>query len=204
MIKALFLIFDAGATWDRISQAQRHVAFILFFFLFPLLALTGTAECYGLVHWGRYRGEVPRVKTFSLSGAAAFEISQILLWLLIVFTSALVVKSVCGTFHSRNNYTQAFAAVAYGLSPLFLLHLLDAFRWISPWVGWGIGIALSVGVLYHGVPRMMEPDPPHAFGSYLVSALTVILATGMLRFVTAWYLEGKFGRLETLLNGLRF
>jgi hypothetical protein len=200
MIKALMLIFDTGPTWERIFQAQRRVAFILVFFLFPLLVLTCAAEGYGLVHWGKYRGEVPKMKSFSMSQAAAFEVWQILFWLLIIFTSAVVVKSACGTFHGRHNFTSAFTAVAYGLSPLFLFHVLDAFRGISPWVSWGIGIVLSVAVLYHGVPRMMEPDPPHAFGAYLVSALTVTLATGLLRFITAWYLQGKFPKLDPLFN----
>ena len=40
------------------------------------------------------------------------------------------------------------------------------------------------------------------FGLYLMSALTVLLATGLLRFVSAWYLQGKFAKLEALLSGL--
>jgi hypothetical protein len=122
--------------------------------------------------------------------------------LLIVFMSAKVVKSMCETFHGRHSYPQAFATVAYGLSPLFLLHLLDVFQGVSPWVSWTAGIMLSIAVLYHGVPRMMEPDPPHAFGLYLMSALTVLLSTGLLRFVTAWYLQGRFARLEAVLSGV--
>jgi hypothetical protein len=202
MIKALLLIFDAATTWERIALAQRRVGFILVFFLSPLLGLTSAAEGYGLVHWGKYRGEVPRMKSFSVSEAALFEGAQVLLWLLIIFTSAKVLKSVCETFHGQRSYTPAFATVAYGLSPLFLLHLFDVYPAVSPWVSWTLGIILSIVVLYHGVPRMLEPDPPHAFGLYLVTALTLLLATGLMRFVTAWYLQGKFGRLDALVGGL--
>ena len=81
--------------------------------------------------------------------------------------------------------------MAYGLSPLFLLRLLDAFPSVPPWVPWSIGILLSIGALYHGVPRMMEPDPAHAFGLFLMSSLVLLLVTGLVRFVTWWYLEGK-------------
>jgi uncharacterized membrane protein YecN with MAPEG domain len=202
MIKALLLIFDAAATWERISQAQRRVGFILVFFLLPLLGFTSAVEGFGLVRWGKPRGEVSWMKRFSVSEAAVFEGAQVVLWLLIIFVSAKVLKSMCETFHGQRNYTSAFATVAYGLSPLFLVHLLDVFPAVSPWMTWGLGIILSIAVLYHGVPRMMEPDPPHAFGLYLMSALTVFLATGLLRFVTAWYLQGEFGKLETLLRGL--
>ncbi|MGO8674855.1 MAG: Yip1 family protein [Limisphaerales bacterium] len=202
MIKALLLIFDTVATWDRISRTQRRVGFVLAFFLLPLVGFTSAVEGYGLVHWGKYRGEVPRIRSFPLPETAVFECAQVVLWLLIIFMTAKVLKSMCETFHGRHNYPQAFATVAYGLSPLFLFHLLDVFPAVSPWVTWALGICLSIAVLYQGVPRMMEPDPPHAFGLYLMTALTVLLATGLMRFVTAWYLQGRFAKLETLLTGL--
>jgi hypothetical protein len=52
------------------------------------------------------------------------------------------------------------------------------------------------------LPRVMEPDPPHAFGLYLMSSLLLILITGLARFVTAWYLAGKLARLEGLISGV--
>ena len=70
---------------------------------------------------------------------------------------------------------------------------------VTPWVAWAIGILLSVVALYHGVPRMMEPDPTHAFGLFLMSSLLLTLITGLLRFVTWWYLEGKLPRLQARL-----
>ena len=113
------------------------------------------------------------------------EAAQLVLSLAVVFVGANLVKSIGETFHGRHTYTQAFTAVAYSLSPLFLLRLFDAFTGISPWATWAIGIVLSIAVLYHGVPRMMEPDPSHAFGLYLMSALLLVLVTGLARFVTA-------------------
>ena len=37
---------------------------------------------------------------------------------------------------------------------------------------------LSIKILYHGVPRIMLPDPPDAFGLYLMSALLLTMVTG--------------------------
>src|SRR5207247_5109358 len=102
----------------------------------------------------------------------------------------------------RHTFTQAFATVVYGLSPLFLLHLLDGLKDISPWVSWSVGIVLSIAVLYQGVPRMMEPDPSHAFGLYLMGSLLLLLTTGLARFVTAWYLQGKFVGLDSFISSL--
>ena len=47
----------------------------------------------------------------------------------------------------------------------------------------------------------MEPDPSHAFGLYLMSALLLVLVSGLVRFVTAAYLGGKFPVPAGLLPG---
>src|ERR1017187_1195470 len=171
MIKALLLIFDPTATWERIVLTQRSLMFVLVAFLFPLLLLTSAAEGFGLVHWGKWQGEIGRIKQFPIGEATIVEAAQFLLALVVVFVGANMLKSIGETFHGRHTYTQAFTTVAYGFRPLFLLRLLDAFAVISPWVSWAIGICLAVGVLYQGVPRIMDPDRPHAFGLYLTSAL---------------------------------
>jgi hypothetical protein len=131
-----------------------------------------------------------------------FEVAQFLLFVGIVLIGARLIKSVGETFHGRHTFTQCFTLVAYGLSPLFLLHLLNAVKDISPWITWAIGIILSIAVLYQGVPRMMEPDPPHAFGLYLMSSLLLLFITGLARFVTAWYLQGKFLTVDAFVTSL--
>ena len=202
MIKALLLIFEPIATWEGILRARRSMGFILVIYVLPLLLITSAAEGYGLVHWGKWQGEVGRLKTFSLGEAVVVEVAQFVLSLGVVFFGANLLKSIGETFHGRHTYTQAFTAVAYSLGPLFLLRLLDAFAGVSPWVSWSIGIILSVAVLYHGVPRTMEPDPSHAFGLYLMSALLLVLVSALVRFVTAAYLQGKFPVLQDLIGNL--
>ena len=205
MLKALLLIFEPTATWEDIFRARRGVVFILVGYLLPMLLLTSVMEGYGLIRWGKQRGEtqeVSKTKSFSRGETVIFETTQIVLSLLVVFVSANLVKAMGETFHGRHTYSQAFSAIAYGLSPFFLLRLLDAFPFVSPWVTWAIGITLSIKVLYHGVPRMMEPDPPHAFGLFLMSSLLVALITGMVRFVTWWYLTGRLSKLDALVSDL--
>ncbi len=202
MIKALLLIFGPTATWDGIARARRGLVFVLGIYLLPMLLLVAAAGGYGLVHWGKWQGVVGRLKKFPVGEAVIVETIQFLLSLAVIFIGAKMLKSIGETFHGRHSYAQALKTVVYGLSPLFLLRLLDAFSWVNPWVSWSIGIILSVAVLYHGVPRMMEPDPSHAFGLYLMSALLLILVTGLVRFATAAYLQGKFSKLEGLVSDL--
>ena len=49
---------------------------------------------------------------------------------------------------------------------------------------------------------MMEPDPAHAFGLFFMSSLLLVLITGMVRFVTAWYLLGRLKKVEALVSDL--
>ncbi len=198
MIKTFLLIFNPADAWDRIVRARRSLLYILVLYLLPLLVLASLAEAYGLIHWGKLQGSARLPRTFSLNQALLFEGSYIASSLVIVFVGAQVVKAMGDTFHGRNTYAQTFTLIAYGLGPVFMLHVLDAFRPISPWATWGVGILLSWGILYHGVPKVMEPDPPHAFGLYLVTSFVLCLATGLARLITALYLEGKLAELGPL------
>jgi hypothetical protein len=203
MIQALLLIFSPTGTWERIFRARRSTAYILFIYLLPLLILTCAAEAYGLHVWGKNQGsEVVHLKHFPINEAILFEVAQFLLSLFIVFLGAKLVQSVGQTFHGRHTFNQTFRAVAYGLGPLFLLRLLDAFPAMSPWISWAIGILLTIAVLYQGLPKILEPDPPHAFGLYLMTSLLLLLITGLIRFITAWYLKGKFPQVEAFIADL--
>jgi hypothetical protein len=201
MIKALLLIVQPAVTWDGISRAQRNIGFVLLTFLLPLLALTALGEGYGWVHWGKWR-ELGGLRRLPLGETLVVQAAQVLVSLLVVFVGGNMVKAVGETFRARPNYTQTFGLVAYALGPVFLFRLLDAFAGMSPWVGWAIGICLSLAALYHGVPRIMEPDPAHAFGLYLISALLMVLFTGVLQFLVDAYLHGRFVKLQALVSDL--
>jgi hypothetical protein len=171
-----------------------------------MVLISCAAEGYGLHKLGKWQkgwqGELPRLKSYTSGETIIFEVAQIVLSMTVVFIGAKLTKAVGETFHGRHTYAQTFSAVAYGLSPLFLLRLLDVSASISPWVTWAIGIILSIGVLYQGLPRMMEPDPPHAFGLFLMSSLLLVLISGLWRFLTAWYLQGRFSSLESAVSRL--
>ena len=201
MIKALLLIFEPAATWEHIQAARRSLSFILCVHLLPLLIITAFVEGYRLTHAPR-AGQIKELQALSTGQAAVYETAQFVLLLGVVFIGAKLLKSLGETFHGRHSFTQSFATVAYGLSPLFLFRLLDGLKDVPAWASWGIGIVLSIAVLYHGVWRMMEPDPPHAFGLYLMSSLLLLFITGLARFVTAWYLQGKFHTVDAFVTSL--
>jgi len=185
MIKALLLIFESGPAWDRVVQAKRSLFFVLMVYLVPMILITTIVEGWALEHWGKLQGRIQEVKVFTANEVLAYETVQFLFLLVAILVCARFVQIVTQTFHGRQTFTQSFKAVAYGLSPMFLLKLLDIAPTMNPWVTWSLGIVLSVWILYQGLPRIMTPDPTHAFGVYLVTALVLILATGMVRTLTA-------------------
>jgi Yip1 domain len=192
MIRALFLIFQTGAAWERVVKAQRNLGPLLAFYLFPMMLLAAAAEGFRLVEWGEPQaGIFHRIQKFTAGEAVIFEVLHSLLTLLAIVICGVLIKILGETFHGRFTYKQTFTLVICGLSPMFLLRLLDMVPAIIPWVTWGIGIALSIKVLHQGIWFVMQPAPPNAFALYFMSSLLLIASTGLERFVTAWYLAGR-------------
>jgi len=190
MIKALFLIFDPTA-WDRMVQERRGVGFILATYLLPLLLLMSAVEGGGLMHWGKWQPGVGVIRKFTAAEVTLFEAAQLLLTLAVVFSCAHLVKILGETFHDRHTYTQAFTVVAYTLCPVFLLRLLDVFPMMNPGIPWAIGIVLSMWIFYQGLPRVMKPDPSHAFELYVISSMVLFATTGLVCLLTALCLRGQ-------------
>lgn len=200
MIKALFLIFIPVPTWEQIAAFQRKTSTILLTYLLPMLIISTTAECFGLVHWGKPRGDVNRMTPFSVSEAVVYGFGRILISIVIVAIMAKLIKALGETFHGRHSFHQVFMLAAYGMSPLFLLRVLNIFPAVSLWATWAIGVILCMVILYHGLPIILRPDPPHAFGLYLMSSLLLIFVTGLTCFLTVWYVRGHFAKLDDLVS----
>ena len=200
MINAILLIFDPGNTWERIEKSQRGVWAVFFLFMLPVLLLTSVLEGYALVRFGKEQGGiVERVVAVSQDLAIRYEAVQFSLSLLIVFGGAWLLKKTGEGFHRRHTYKEAFTTLAYSLSPLFLLRILDGWPVVNTWVCWGIGIFLTVAALYRGVPRIMKPDPSNALGVYLLGSMMLIVLTGLTHFLAVLVLEEKI-----LTDGWRF
>jgi hypothetical protein len=199
MIKALFLILRPGPTWERVAENGRGMGFIFVFYLLPMLLVVAAAEGFGLVHWGVPQMGSGVIKKPTVNEAVIYEAAQSLLMLLVILIGTALIKLQGETFHSRANYQQAFTVVAYGLSPLFLIQLLNVFP-MPVWLTWSIGVLLALSTLYHGVPCVMRIDPTHALGLYFTSSLVVLALTATERLVTAWYLSGHFMPLTNSIS----
>ncbi len=203
MIKALLLIFQTSAAWERVVNARRNLVSLLVLYLLPMMLLVAAAEGYRLVEWGELQAGIGhRIHKFTAGQVVIYETAQSLLMLLVIVVCGVTIKILAENFHGRYTYNQSFTMVIYGLSPMFLLRLLDAVPGIIPWVAWGMGIVLSIKILHQGVWFVMQPAPPNAFALYFMSSLLLVAGTGLVRFVTAWYLAGHIPSAENLVSNL--
>jgi hypothetical protein len=190
MIKAIMLIFEPTMAWDQIALAQKNFRQVLVLYLVPLILLSVAVEMAGVVYLGKHQDVQGSVR-LAAPRMEAYGATQLVLSFAIVFIGATMLKAVAKNFYNPRPYAPCFKIVAYAFGPLFLVRVLDALPSMSPLASFGIGIALSVATLYHGIPRLLQPDPSHAFGIYLVSALLLTGLAGLARFVTWLILTDK-------------
>jgi hypothetical protein len=205
MIQALFLIFAPGKAWNRVLEKKRDWKMLLVMYLLPMMLLVSAVEWFGLVQKGKWQPIARFTKKFTMGEATVYELAQILSAFLVIGICTLIIRAFGDTFHSRNSRTQAFTVVAYGLSPVFLFRLLDAFPTgvtAIPPIAWAIGLFFTAAILYHGVPIIMQPDPPHAFGLFVMSSFVVVIVTALERFSAMWCLSGHLKPVDSFLSDL--
>jgi hypothetical protein len=151
-------------------------------------------------NWGKHRGAYLPVRNYTLEELKSYAALQFGLSIVVVFVGAWFIRYLSETFRGEATYAHAFRAVAYALGPLFLCRLLDGVPVIPWWLAWSVGIVLSVSTMYHGIPRVMDPDPPQAFGLYVTSAFLLTIVTGLSRYLTTWWLEGKYAQVSSFLH----
>ena|SRR5688572_15535759 len=193
MIRALLLIVDPSRTWEAIKNDQHSVARISTSFLIPLLILTCAGEALGMMRFGIDRGGLSeKLVTPSQDLLVRYEVTQALLSLIIIYAGAIALKGIGASFHRRHSYTECFTTLAYSMSPLFLLRLLDGVPAINTWVCYGVGVFLVMSFLYRGIPFIMRPDPSNALGLFMFCAFLLLGTTGLAHFVVTQVLDGKF------------
>lgn len=191
MIRVFQLIFSPVSTWQRIDLAQRGVLTVFVVSLLPLL-LAGTAvEGYGLLRLGERRDEVNRLVRVSWEQVVRYAEAQVVLGLLLLFLGAKIVQWIADGFQVRVSYTACFTTVGHGLTPVFLLRCLDGWPALPTWLCWGLGAVLMVAVLYHGVGQVLKPDVSKGFGFFMLSALVLVLLSGLSHHVAVAVLRGR-------------
>lgn len=200
MLKAILLIVRSAPTWEGIVEARRGVLGVTFLFLLPLLLLSSAGESYGLMHWGKQRGEFGKPLTITQESAVRYGAVNFAAGLASVFAASAIVLSIGKNLRGRQMFVQAFQLCAYGLSPYFTARLLNGLPFMPLTVVWAVGVVLACAVIYLGIPRVMQPDPPQAFSLYLLSVMTFVSVTLLVHLLTRMMLEQEFQIAQQLIK----
>lgn len=201
LAKDILLIFRSANTWDRIATEQRSVGFTFFIYFLPMLVLAALAEGCGLWLIGQQPIVHGPTSRFTATHIVGYETAEMILTILLILVCASFIKMFGNTCIRRNYFSQSFTVMMHAVGPMLLVQLLNGFPSMNPWLTWFTGIILTLGALYHGLPRVMLPDAPSALGLYLGSTFVVFTLFLAGRFFTYWYLIGQFNSLQHFLSG---
>ena len=192
MIRALLLIVDGSRTWEAIKKEQHGVARISTSFLLPVLLLTCLGEALGLLRLGMEQGEMTlRIIKPDPTLVTRYELVQAACSLVIVYLGAFALQGIGASFHRRHSYKECFTTLAYSISPLLLLRLLDGVPAVSTWVCYGLGVFLMLSLLYRSIPFIMRPDPSNALGLFVFCSFLLLVATGLAHYLATLVLDEK-------------
>jgi len=183
MFKALQLVYNAAATWERIDLEHPSILNVSLTFLAPWLILCYSLEGLCLVQFGQASGPIGQILPVPLPVVLRYELVTLGLTLALVYGGALLVSKVGESFHSRHSYQAGLTTLAFSISPLILVRLFDGCPVINTWICYTVGILLSVSLLYRGIPRTLRPEPSNALGMYLFISVFLIIATGLAHYV---------------------
>lgn len=191
MIRPFQLIFDTTATWEKIENDERNVPVLVVLVLLPILILSLGLEGFLMHKFGDEIGPLDRLMKIDLDLIVRYEVTHFVLFLLVVFGGAWLVWKIAESFHSRHNYRACVTTLIYSLTPVFLVHILDGWPGFNTWICFGIGILLSVSLLYKGIPRTLRPEPSNALGMYLFLSVFLIMACGLAHYLGTLVLEER-------------
>ena len=183
MINVLQMVFSPSAGWQRVALARPGILKVLFLCLVPLLSVVSLAEGCALVHWGNKFGEFTAARPLPLDLVVRYEATYFVLALLVAFGGAVALGRIAAGSEVPTTYSDCFATVTLGLSPIYFVRLLDSLPTLNTWLCWSIGALLAWRSLYHGVALVLKPDHTKGFGLYLLSALVLLLLSALIHFM---------------------
>lgn len=191
MFLTLLMIFMPEAGWSRAAESSRSPARVVLVHMLPLILIGCVAEALGMLKWGKLVGHFGIVKQCTLEQTLQYQACQFAAAVLTVILCAGVIRFLGNTFHIRQRFAQSLTVSVFGLGPVFLMRVCDAFPAINPWLSWGIGAVFTAAILYQGAPRVMRLDPAHALGFYMSAMLVLVLASGVARVLVVGILKAK-------------
>jgi hypothetical protein len=191
MLTVLELLFSPAKTWDAIAQKQHGVFRIFILSILPLILISCVAEAYALMTWGIRQGIMGHFSPVHQDQIIRYAEVQLGLSLILLFGGAKFIQWLAEGFNFSPKFTPVFTAFGYGLGPVFLTRIMNCVPVANSWVWWMLGAACMVFILYHGVALVIQPDQSKGFGFYILSALAIVIMSGIAQAVAVAVLRGR-------------
>lgn len=199
VLKDFYMMFGSTTVWNRIAVSNQGTGMTFFCYLLPLLMLVGIVEGHGLLLVGRRQVAHGLWTRFTLGKVFIYEIWQFAFLTVLLYLAAFFLNMYANACHQRNTLSQSLKVILHATGPLLVIQLLNGFPDFYLWLTWLIGTLLCLAALYNGIPRVLMPDAPSAFGLYIGGGFVLVTLLAVWRFMTDWYLAGKFKAMDEII-----
>jgi len=183
-VNAIALIYNPSEEWPKISEKKESVVRIYMSFLIFIAAIPPVSAFIGstYVGWSVGSGE-----TYRLTSESAIMLSVISYFAILAAVAVIsaFVKWMGQTYGASPSYEGCLKLTAYSLTPLLLAGVLGTYPvlWLDMLIAL-IAVAMSVNLLYKGVPLIMGINQEKGF-LFATSILTVCMVSFVSLLVVA-------------------
>lgn len=190
MMTHLFgILFSPSEEWKKIRDVDCTVGKCFYGYVFIMAAIAPVSGYFGTTQFGWQIGAREAVK-LSPDSALTIAIAYYLVMLVAVFSMGLMIHWMGKTYKAEQSLSRCIRLAAFTVTPLFLVGIVELFPIL--WLNFVIGLpalALSVRLLYIGLPIMMEIDGERGFlfsssilAVGMVTLIVIMVATAILWF----------------------
>jgi hypothetical protein len=190
MLRALNLWISPEAGWQKTALNPPHALAVLLGAILPILVLSLAVEGYALMRLGENFGELgrhPVAQDRMLKYTLFYGVAS----LAVILIGAGLLQNVGSTFNLRVTYGAWMVLLGFVYIPIFLVRMLDGLPAVDTWVCWGIGLAMALRILYHGIGGWLRPEQTKGFGLLLITFMYILVLSGLVHFASIQVLKGK-------------
>ena len=191
LTNAFALLYGPAKEWAHIAQQKQSILHIYLTYLIFFAAIPPAAAFVGSTYVGWQIGNGD-IHTLTTESALYLSVIAYIAILVAVFVLSLFIHWMAKTYGAKPSLSECVNLTAYSFTPLFLAGILGAFPilWLDMLVTL-FAIAMSVNLLFKGVPQLMGINEEKAF-LFSSSILTVAMVSlvGMLAITVIFWGSG--------------
>jgi hypothetical protein len=190
MLSHIFgILVNPSEEWKKIRDVECTIGKCYCGYVFIMAAIAPICGYFGTTRFGWEIGAREAVK-LSPDSALVIAIAYYLVMLVGVFSMGLMIHWMGKTYKAEQNLSRSIRLAAFTATPLFLVGVVELFPIL--WLNFVIGLpalALSVRLLYTGVPIMMgiDEDRGFLFSSSILAVGMVALIVMMVAMAILWF-----------------